>query len=82
MRSWHSPQVEAEVPDLPGVLRKEAFRILAPRRAQRITEQARLLEQRERELKAAQREARKAKKEAKEVRIRLAKAEAQAQIRV
>ena len=64
MRSWHSEQIEAEVPGLPAAIRKLVFESLEPVRRQRFVDAARIEQARCRELLRLQNEAKKAKKQA------------------
>ncbi|EJD39346.1 hypothetical protein AURDEDRAFT_171540 [Auricularia subglabra TFB-10046 SS5] len=71
MRTWHSEQVEAEVPELPGRIRALAFEALEPIRRQRLAEVAKIDEACRKELKRWQKEAAKAQEEVASLRAQL-----------
>ncbi|EJD45223.1 hypothetical protein AURDEDRAFT_165769 [Auricularia subglabra TFB-10046 SS5] len=71
MRTWHSDQVEAEVPALPGRMRALAFEALEPIRRQRLAEVAKVDEARRKELKRWQKEAANAQSEVASLRAQL-----------
>lgn len=54
MRSWHSGQVQDDVPELPGALRKAIFDALEPHRTQRLEEQLKAYGKREKKLRDLQ----------------------------